>query len=127
MPTQEYFRRPKIEQEEKMREMSSGSGTTRKPARKRSSADRIKVNATTMPNEIDYAARCAFLNATTAAMNPAPIDTLLESLPLFFRWLSHFDRIDDDPIAIDVLKIVPHVFRTISSLDDSREAAELKK
>lgn len=116
-----------------MRKMFSASGSARKAARKSATVRRKKpatderVKAASIEQEIDYRARLAFLHATTGIMNPAPIDTLLDLLPVFSQWFARF-RGTERP------QLLPAEFGTsvgltncrLSCLDDSPEAISLK-
>jgi hypothetical protein len=69
------------------------------------------------PGPVDYAARRAFLDATTDLLTPAPIDTLLDLLPLLRRW--------DASIEQDVFyRAFSWAVREIA--DDSLEARAIK-
>jgi len=74
---------------------------------------------------IDYSARTAFLNATTDLLRPAPIDDLLESLPVVQTWLATIPQTAPvSPNRLSVMLGLAH--GRISTMDDSSEAAEAK-
>jgi hypothetical protein len=72
---------------------------------------------------IDYTARREFLCATTALLQPPPIDVLLDLLPTFRRWDAHFD----DDCASQVQKAISWSQRKILDADNSVEAVALKQ
>jgi hypothetical protein len=115
-----------------MRKMFSASGSARKAARKSAAARRKNVHREVAPdpaamqNETDYVARWAFLHATTAVMNPTPIDRLLDLLPMFSRWVAHFE-IDENSIVAAMLKFAAANNCRISPQDDSAEPAVLMR
>src|SRR4051812_31016716 len=75
---------------------------------------------------VDYSARTAFLNATTELLMPAPIDDLLESLPTVLAWLATIPQ--TSPIASKRLSVTMGLAHgSISTTDDSSEAAEAKR
>ena len=76
---------------------------------------------------IDYRGRVEFLQATTNEMSPAPIDTLLELLPVFRSWHAHFDNLDENQIAVDIMKAMAITNYAIGDPDTSREAIALQQ
>ena len=76
---------------------------------------------------IDYQGRLDFLHATTEVMNPPPIDTLLELLPLFRSWFTHVDTEEENQIAVAMLKTFAIANYAVSDSDTSAEAVNLRR
>ena len=65
----------------------------------------------------------AFLDATTEVMEPAPIDSLLNLLPVFSRWFEGFTKIERSQVfPADFGTTVGLTACRLSCLDDSPEA-----
>jgi hypothetical protein len=80
------------------------------------------------PNErVDYAARLAFLSATTDVMKPAPIITLREILPIFSKYYSRLKQRASGPSSVEqFVAVLATATYGISSVDGSVEAAALE-
>src|ERR1035438_8157944 len=76
---------------------------------------------------IDYRGRHEFLQATTELMRPAPVDTLLELIPVFRSWFAHVDTEEENQIAAAITKTLAIKNYAVSDLDTSAEAVALKQ
>jgi len=83
-----------------------------------------RKRSASLETEVDYSARYAFLCATNM-MKPAPIDSLLDLLPIYRCWIAHFD-VEENALVAALMKFGALTRCTMASLDDSREAAALK-
>jgi hypothetical protein len=91
------------------------------------------VPADRFQGPVDYSARSAFLNATTDLLRPAPIDDLLDLLPVVMQWLrtipqsENFEIGDSSDFGKRLSITMGLNVGIISPDDDSSEAAEVKR
>jgi len=77
--------------------------------------------------QTDYPGRLAFLYATTEAMRPAPINTLLDLMPTFSEWFSRYQvDVDKDDPWFDIQQLSALMKCKMSMLDQSAPAQTLR-
>jgi hypothetical protein len=82
-----------------------------------------------MRDEIDYRARSALLYATTDIMRPPPIDTLMDKMPEFRRWLAdrEIDREGESSHVTVLRELAAQTNCKMSNLNETPAAVALKK